>query len=93
MSRPSISSPAFLLEIDKTLFNWATTLGVTVTVNKEAGFGVQAAALLDHLVLVRTGAVGALVAVTSTGLEAVGAPMLGLRPVLEAAGGVGVGVG
>jgi len=83
VNRPSISSPAFLLAIDKTFFNWATTLGIAVAINKEAGFGVQAAALFDHLVLVGTGAVGAEVAVTGTGLDGVGTPLLVLRRVTE----------
>jgi len=84
VNRPSISSPTFLLAIDKTFFNWATTLGITIAVNKEAGFGVQTAALFDHLVLVGTGAVGAEVAVTGTGLDGIGAPLLVLRGVTKA---------
>jgi len=93
VSRPSISSPAFLLAIDKTFCERATTLGIAVAVNKEAGFGVQAAALLDQLVLVGTGAIGALVAVASTSLDGIGAPLLVLRRVSEAARVVGLRCG
>ena len=62
--------------MDKTFIDWATTLGKPIAIHNKAGFGMGAAALLDHLVLVGTGAVGAIVAVAHTGADGERAPLL-----------------